>query len=241
MKKSKPELVRPLILAIETATMCGSVALMSGTRCLAENSVDTATTHSRRLIQQVEQVMRETELDWEQLDGIAVSLGPGSFTGLRIGLSTAKGLAMATDRPLLGVPTLDGLAQQIIAPPGSLVCALLDARKNEVYASFFRCNSDGTPEKTGADLVIKPEKLAALIELPTLLVGDGAVVYREFFQKTLGKSAIFAPPHSFFPRAATIGRLALKMFTDHAFIDPASAVPIYVRPSEAEIMIKKNV
>ncbi len=238
MKKSKTELVRPLILAIETATMCGSVALLSGNRCLAENSVDTATTHSRRLIQQVEQVIQETELDWEKLDGIAVSLGPGSFTGLRIGLSTAKGLAMATNRPLLGVPTLDGLAQQIIAPPGSLVCALLDARKNEVYAAFYRCNRDGIPEKTSADLVMKPEKLAELIKQPTLLVGDGAVVYHEFFREALTESAIFAPPRSFFPRAATIGRLAADMFVNHAFIDPASAVPIYVRPSEAELMIK---
>jgi tRNA threonylcarbamoyladenosine biosynthesis protein TsaB len=241
MKKSKPELVRPLILAIETATMCGSVALLSGNRCLAENSVDTATTHSRRLIQQVDQVMRETETNWEQLDGIAVSLGPGSFTGLRIGLSTAKGLAMAADRPLLGVPTLDGLAHQIIAPPGSRICVLLDARKKEVYAAFFKCNSDGIPERTSEDLVMKPEKLAALIDPPTLLVGDGAVVYREVFREALDNSAIFAPPLSFFPRAATIGRLALEMFANHDFIDPANAVPIYVRPSEAELMIKKKV
>ncbi|MEN8134635.1 MAG: tRNA (adenosine(37)-N6)-threonylcarbamoyltransferase complex dimerization subunit type 1 TsaB [Thermodesulfobacteriota bacterium] len=240
MKKSKPELVPPLILAIETATMCGSVALLSGNRCLAENSVDTATTHSRRLIQQINRVMQDTELDWEQIDGIAVSLGPGSFTGLRIGLSTAKGLAMAADRSLLGVPTLDGMAQQIIAPPGTLVCALLDARKKEVYAAFFKCNSYGIPEKVSEDLVMKPEKLAALIDRPTLLVGDGAVIYQEFFRKVLNESAIFASPRSFFPRAASIGRLATKMFTNQNFVDPANAVPIYVRPSEAEIMIKKK-
>ena len=240
MKKTKPELVPPLILAIETATMCGSVALLSGNRCLAENSVDTATTHSRRLIQQVDQVMQDTELEWGQIDGIAVSLGPGSFTGLRIGLSTAKGLAMAADRPMLGVSTLDGLAQQIIAPPGSLVCALLDARKKEVYASFFKCNNDGIPERTSEDMVMKPEKLATLIDQPTMLVGDGAVVYREVFREALGAAAIFAPPRSFFPRAATIGRLASEMFANHDFIDPASAVPIYVRPSEAELMFKKK-
>ncbi|MCK4837463.1 MAG: tRNA (adenosine(37)-N6)-threonylcarbamoyltransferase complex dimerization subunit type 1 TsaB [Desulfobulbaceae bacterium] len=240
MKKNKPELVPPLILAIETATMCGSVALLSGNRCLAEYSVDTATTHSRRLIQQIAQVMNETESNWEQLDGIAVSLGPGSFTGLRIGLSTAKGLAMAADRPLLGVPTLDGLAQQIIAPAGTKVCALLDARKKEVYAAFFKCNSAGKPEKTSVDLVMPPEKLATLIEQPTLLVGDGAIVYQEFFKEILGESIIFAPAHSFFPRAATIGLLATKMFANQDFLDPASAVPIYVRPSEAELMIKKK-
>ena len=241
MKKTKPELLHPLILAIETATMCGSVALLSGNRCLAENSVDTATTHSRRLIKQVDYVMQVTETRWDQLDGISVSLGPGSFTGLRIGLSTAKGLALATERPLLGVPTLDGLAHQIISPPGSQVCTLLDARKKEVYAAFFKCNGEGVPEKTSEDLVLSPEKLAALIDEPTLLIGDGAVLYRKLFHETLGNSAIFSPPRSFFPRASTIGILATKMFGNNEFIDPANAVPIYVRPSEAEIMIKNKI
>lgn len=240
MKKNKPELVQPLILAIETATMCGSVALLSGDHCLAENSVDTSTTHSRRLIQQVDQIMRDTKLEWEQIDGIAVSLGPGSFTGLRIGLSTAKGLAMAAERPMLGVPTLNGLAQQVIAPPNSLICALLDARKKEVYAAFFKCNGDGIPEKISNDMVMQPDKLTDLIDKPTILIGDGAVIYHDFFKKTLDKSAIFASPRSFFPRAATIGRLASGMFANHDFIDPANAVPIYVRPSEAEIMLKKK-
>jgi tRNA threonylcarbamoyladenosine biosynthesis protein TsaB len=240
MKKNSPELVLPLILAIETATMCGSVALLSGNRCLAENSVDTKTTHSRRLIQQVGQVMRETGSEWEQIDGIAVSLGPGSFTGLRIGLSTAKGLAMAANRPLLGVPTLDGLARQILAPPGSRVCALLDARKSEVYAGFYECNPAGIPEKIGEYLVITPDKLAALIDGPTLLVGDGGLVYHELFEKTLGKAAIFTPPRIFFNRAATIGLIASEMFANRDFLDPADAVPIYVRPSEAEIMINRK-
>jgi tRNA threonylcarbamoyladenosine biosynthesis protein TsaB len=241
MKKNQPELVPPLILAIETATMCGSVALLSGNRCLAEHSVDTATTHSRRLIQQVAQVMRETETEWQQLDGIAVSLGPGSFTGLRIGLGTAKGLAMATNRPLLGVPTLDGLARQLIAPPASRVCALLDARKNEVYAAFYACNPEGIPARIGEYLVLKPAELAGLIEAPTILIGDGAVVYRDLFREALGVSAIFTPLRAFFPRASTIGLIASEMHGDHDFADQDTVVPIYVRPSEAELTIKPKV
>jgi tRNA threonylcarbamoyladenosine biosynthesis protein TsaB len=220
--------------------MCGSVALLAGNRCLAENSVDSSTTHSRRLIQQVAQVMRDTGLSWQQLDGIAVTLGPGSFTGLRIGLSTAKGLAMAAGLPLLGVSTLDGLARQICAPAATLICALLDARKNEVYAAFYECNDVGVPIKTSADLVLKPEKLAALINKPTILIGDGGLAYHDYFAKVLADLAIFSPPASFFPRAATIGSLAVEMFAGGDFLDPVDAVPIYVRPSEAEIMVKKN-
>jgi len=241
MKKSSPKPSPPLILAIETATMCGSVALMSGDRCLAEYSVDTATTHSRRLIRQVDQIIQATSTEWQEIDGIAVSLGPGSFTGLRIGLSTAKGLAMAADCPLLGVPTLDGLARQIIALPNSQVCVLLDARKKEVYAAFYSCDGQGISVKTSEDLVLTPEKLADLIDQPTLLVGDGALVYGDLFRDALGKSALFAPLRTFFPRAATIGLLGAEMFAVNDFVDPLDAVPIYVRPSEAELTIKNNI
>lgn len=230
----------PLILAIETATMCGSVALVSGEQCLAEDSIDSAITHSRRLIQQVDHIMKEAGLDWGQIDAIGVSLGPGSFTGLRIGLSTAKGLVMATGPPLIGVPTLDGLAAQTALPPGSQVCALLDARKKEVYAAFYEGNASGVPERTSEYLVMKPDKLAAIIDKPTTLIGDGAVVYRDIFAETLADKAIFTPLQVFFPRAAPIGLIASRMFAEKTFIDPAEAVPIYVRPSEAELTIKNK-
>lgn len=239
MKKSKTHPSSPLILAIETATMCGSVAVVSGDRCLAENSIDSGTTHSRRLIQQVDYVMKESDLDWDQIDAIAVSLGPGSFTGLRIGLSTAKGLVMATDLPLIGVPTLDGLAAQIVSPPGSKICALLDARKKEVYGAFYETNESGNPEKTGEYLVMKPEEMAQLITEQTILVGDGAEVYRDIFTEQLAAKAIFTPRQIFFTKAAPVGFLASQMFEAKSFIDPAEAVPIYVRPSEAELTLKK--
>ena len=238
MKKAAKETPRPIILAIETATMCGSVALMSGDHCLAEISIDTATTHSRRLIQQVDKVMRETAMDWDGIDAISVSLGPGSFTGLRIGLSTAKGLCLATDLPLLGVPTLDGLARQITAPPDTMILTVLDARKKEVYGAFYQCNEAGVPEKVGKYMVMKPAEMAAMIEEPTILVGDGSVLYREVFVEQSTGPVIFAPPQTFFPRAATIGLIGIELFAGSNFVEPATVVPFYVRPSEAELSIK---
>jgi len=240
MKKTVKETPRPLILAIETATMCGSVALMSGDHCLAEISIDTATTHSRRLIQQVDQVMRETTMDWGHIDAVAVSLGPGSFTGLRIGLSTAKGLCLATGLPLLGVPTLDGLSRQITSPPGTMILAVLDARKKEVYGAFYQCNKAGVPERVGKYLVRKPAEMAAMIEEPTILVGDGSVLYSQVFAEQATAPLIFAPIQNFFPRAATIGLLGIELFASGDFVDPATVVPFYVRPSEAELAIKQN-
>jgi tRNA threonylcarbamoyladenosine biosynthesis protein TsaB len=228
------------LLAIECATMCGSVALISNSRCLAEYSLDVQTTHSQRLLKQLELIRQKVGVEWPELAGLAVSLGPGSFTGLRIGLSVAKGLALAVGLPLMGVSTLDGLARQVVALPGTKLCALLDARKQEVYAAFYTSGEDGLPVRTGADLVLRPERLAEQLSGPIILVGDGATTYREIFKNQLGEAAIFAPSASHFPRAATIGQLGEELLARGELLDPVSSVPIYVRASEAEINLRQK-
>jgi tRNA threonylcarbamoyladenosine biosynthesis protein TsaB len=220
--------------------MCGSVALVAHGRCLAEYSLDVPTTHSQRLLRQLERIREDVGIEWRELAGLAVSMGPGSFTGLRIGLSVAKGLALAVNLPLLGVSTLDGLARQVVAPPGTRVCALLDARKQEVYAAFYECDGNGLPLRTGFDLVLRPEQLAEQLAGPIILVGDGAVAYREIFRNRLGAAAIFAPPASHFPRAASIGLLGEELLARGELLDPVASVPIYVRASEAEINLQKK-
>jgi len=236
---SPPPGDRPL-LALECATLCGSVALVGKGRCLAEYSLDVPTTHSQRLLKQLERIREEVGVAWEDLAGLAVSLGPGSFTGLRIGLSLAKGLALAVGLPLLGVSTLDGLARQVVAPPGTKVCALLDARKQEVYAALYQCGEDGLPQRTSDDLVLRPELLAGQLSGPTILVGDGGVSYRQIFQDALGATALFPPATTHFPRAATIGLLGAELLARGERLDPASCVPIYVRASEAEINLRQK-
>lgn len=134
---ARPAPAPPLILALETSGTCGSVALVDGRGCRAEYSLQSSRTHSRRLLEAVERVMAESETDWPQLDALAAGLGPGSFTGLRIGLSSAKGLALATGKPLLGISSLDGLAVQAMQQPLP-VCTLIDARKQEVFAAFYQ-------------------------------------------------------------------------------------------------------
>jgi len=226
------------LLAVECATMCGSVALIDQGCCLAEYSLDVPTTHSKRLLNQLERVRQDVGVEWRELGGLAVSLGPGSFTGLRIGLSLAKGLALAAGLPLLGVSTLDGLAMQVAGLPGTRICAVLDARKQEVYAACYQCDEKGRPARTGRDQVLRPEMLAGQLNGPLVLVGDGAVAYRDVLLAHLGPSAIFAPPGSHFPRAATIGLLGEEMLARGELLDPVSSVPIYVRPSEAEINLR---
>jgi tRNA threonylcarbamoyladenosine biosynthesis protein TsaB len=237
-KNFQQEHKKPLLLALENSTLCGSVALVSGSQCLAEFTLQSRLTHSKRLLSAVDNIMSSCEVKWDDLDSIAVSLGPGSFTGLRICLATAKGLAMAAALPLIGVASLDGLAVQL-SYTRHLICVLLDARKKEVYAAFYR-HINGTAERISDYLAISPEKLAAQINEPVILVGDGAELYADFFREKLGERALFAPPQLFHTRAAAIGLPAIKKWQNNDFLDTSSAVPIYVRPSDAEIHFKGN-
>jgi len=223
-----------VILALETATTCGSLALVAENRCLADYSLNATTSHSRSLLTGIHWLLAQCQLSWPQIAAIAVSLGPGSFTGLRIALSTAKGLCMAAEKPLIGVPTLTGLASQF--PFSSLpICPVIDARKNEIYTALYRCNRQGFPEKTTEAMVIKPERLQEFITTPTLLVGDALPLYGHMLKELLGESACLAPPEICFARAASIGSVAWHLFRQGSFLDPATAVPIYVRASDAEL------
>jgi tRNA threonylcarbamoyladenosine biosynthesis protein TsaB len=239
IKKELKELCAPVILAMETATMCGSIGLFASNKCLAEFSLQTGETHSRRLLAGVDLVLQETGLDWPAVDAVAVSLGPGSFTGLRIGLATAKGLALAAGAKLIGVGTLDGLAAQLFAARKFLICPVLDARKKEVYCGFYRCDEQGIPRLQEKWWVVSPETLCEWIKEPVVLIGDGAVVYKDIFRDKLAGNLRVVSPGSYFPRAATIGMLAAEKWQQNDFLDPASAGPIYIRPSEAELHLVK--
>lgn len=236
---SLPPVPPPVVLALETATPCGSVALVGPDRCLGEYSLNTETTHSRRLLAGIEWLLEQTGLSWERIDAIAVSLGPGSFTGLRIGLATAKGLCLATGKPLLGVASLDGLAAQL--PFAALpVCPVVDARKKEVYTALYRCD-EGLPARTSDFLAIAPERLGEIITGPTLFVGDGLTLYGRLLRRILPEYARLVPAEICFARAAAIGGVALRLLAAGEFLDPATAVPVYIRASDAELQLGKKV
>lgn len=228
-----------MILAIETATMCGSVAVVADDGVIAEYSLQNSRTHSQRLLAGIEWLMAEAGLGWANIDGVAVSSGPGSFTGLRIGFSTAKGLVLAADKPLLAVSTLEALASQF-SYSHRLICPVLDARKHEVYTAFFRAATDGTCRRLSDYMAVSPAKLAGLITEPAILLGDGLVPYGDYLCQELGALAMVPSPAIFFPRAAAVGMLAVKMWHEKSFIDPATAEPVYVRASEAEVNLAKG-
>lgn len=226
-----------LILSLETATGCGSIALTKGAELLAEATVQPVRTHSRRLLGTVSWLMEAAGVDWPEVDGIGVSLGPGSFTGLRIGLAAAKGLAMAANIPLIGVETMDALA---LSCTGVMerICPVLDARKQEVYAAVYQVGNNEYPVRLGDDQALGPETLAKSIDRPTVMAGPGVSVYREVFEKN---SFIRLLPVSLSqPRALYVGLLAERQLRTGGLLDPASVRPKYVRASEAEILLRRK-
>lgn len=226
-----------IVLGIESACFQGGVALVGKEGLIAEYTLNVEATYAERLMPAVDRVLQDARLTIREVEGLAVSIGPGSFTGLRIGLGTVKGLALATGKPVVGVPTLHALAWGLpyCRYP---VCPILDARKKEVYTALF--------EYRGVELVclmeesvLGPEELVQRIQQPTLFVGDGWRVYGAFLRESLGDLAI--PPPTFrgaSPAAvADLGRRRLLKGEQ----DAAEALaPRYIRPSEAELKRRKG-
>jgi tRNA threonylcarbamoyladenosine biosynthesis protein TsaB len=227
---------QPIIMALENSGMCGSIALVSPGLCVAESSLTISATHSKRLMGSIAAMLRDSGLDWPMIDAVAVSLGPGSFTGLRISLAAAKGIAMAAGVRLIGIPTLDGLAAQMQTE--SLLCPLIDARKNQVYTAFYRWQG-GECRRLSSYMAVSPEELSGQIKEPVVFIGDGGVLYHDLLRDKLAALANFAAPTIFFPRAAAIGSLAIRHWQTNEFLDPLSAVPLYIRASDAEKMKKR--
>ena len=213
-------------MAVETSTLAGGVALLDGERVIGECLLDVRVTHSERLMPAIDRLLRDAAWTTASLEGLAVAVGPGSFTGLRIGLSAVKGLAWALGIGVAAVPTLDALAASL---PFAMhpVCPVLDARRNEVYCSRYRW--DGATMRREWDyLALTPESLAARLTEPTILLGDRA-------QAIPSRHARVAPPHRRMPSAAAVGVLGLVRFHAGEIVSAGELSPFYLRPSQAEL------
>lgn len=220
------------VLAIETATLTGGAALVDGERVLGESTLSVALTHSERLMPAVDRLLQDCGWAPADLEGLAVSVGPGSFTGLRVGLSTVKGLALALGIPIAPVPTLDALAWTLpfAAVP---VCPLLDARKGEVYLSLYHWADQGMVRDWDY-LALPPEAAVARLSTPVVVLGDGVGPCQPFLA-LLGPGARIAPPARRLPSPAVVGQLGHAMLLAGAGVSAEDLVPLYLRPSEAEL------
>ena len=226
------------ILAVDTATKSCSVAITEEKTVLKELTADNGQTHSRHLLKMIHAVMQSTGLAMSRLDGFAVTRGPGSFTGLRIGISSIKGLALAVNKPVMGISSLEALAQQSGLESGR-ICAIIDARRGEVYAAFYQAAPAGVfPESD--EVVLPPHNLLMDISHPCLFVGSGAKIYRDVITEKLGNHARFARPARHIIRASTVALLALKRFENGEVGKITELVPQYIRKSDAELNFEKK-
>lgn len=229
-----------IVLAIETATIVCSSALAKADELLAEVSLCTGRNHSERLMPSVKELLNLAGLNLEQVGAIAVSLGPGSFTGLRIGLATAKSLAYALNIPIVGVPTLEALAYQL-AGTEALIVPLMDAQKKRFYTGFYEWQQNELKEVKPTEILGLGDLKQQLSELNrrVILVGEGAKMYGHEICEELGHCQM-AQPHLILPRAATIAMAAMKRLKQNQTDDVMTLAPLYLRQSEAEIMWEKK-
>lgn len=226
------------ILGIETSTTTGSVAIMSGSGLIAQHTLNIEITHSERLMATIDRVLSDSRISLKEIDGFAVSIGPGSFTGLRVGLSTVKGLAFAGRKPVAAVPTLRGLAWNL-AYCAYPVCPMQDARKNEVYAAIYRYEGSSLVQEMPETAISLPD-LFRMISGKTVFTGEAAFIYRKEIENALGGLAVFAPHASSRPSAASIAELGMDMIAKGEAADIDELSPIYIRRPEAEVAWEKR-
>ncbi len=226
------------ILGIETSTTTGSVAVVSEDGVIAQYSLNIEVTHSERLMSTVERGLKDTGLTISEMGGYAVAIGPGSFTGLRIGLAAVKGLALVTGKPIAAVPTLMALAWNLpyAAYP---VCPMLDARKNEVYAATYRFKGSVLVHEI-AEAVISLTRLAERISEKTIFTGEASNLFRKEIVNRFGDRALFAPVSAILPSAAIVAEIGLEMLKSGRQADLDSLTPMYIRRPEAEVMWEKR-
>lgn len=229
-----------LVLGIESSTPVASVAVVSAEGLKGEITLNIGLTHSEQLLPIIDELFRQTRISLKDVQGIAVAGGPGSFTGLRIGMATAKGLAQGSGIPLISVPTLEALACNYIGA-GTLVSPMLNARKQEIYTALYRF-SLGRAEKLIADCAATPkqwaDKLAAFNE-PVILAGDGAFVYQENWQSELKERAVILPLPLAVSNAVTVAWLGREKLLTGKSDDLYTLKPVYIRLAEAQVKLVK--
>ncbi len=223
------------ILGIDSSGMVASVAILSNDILLAEYSVNYKKTHSQTLLPMLDEIVRMTELDLQDIDAIAVAAGPGSFTGLRIGSATVKGLGLALDKPIISVPTCHGLAYNLWGTD-KLVCPIMDARRNQVYTGLYEFVDEELS-------IVLDQSAMGIDELVNILnnmgrtvvfTGDGVPVFEKFIRENISCEFSFAPPHRSRQSGASVAALGAVMYGKGQYEKAEEHKPIYLRKSQAE-------
>lgn len=229
------------LLAIESSGLVASAAIVTEDALLAEYTVNFKKTHSQTLLPMVEEIVSMLGIDLKEMDAIAVSAGPGSFTGLRIGSATAKGLGLALKKPVVPVPTTQGIAANLYGAEG-IICPLMDARRNQVYTGLYRYNKEG--------FVIVEDQMAVMIDEiiekvnaigePVTYLGDGVEAFAGILKEKTTVPFSFAPLHASKQRAGALGARAVELYKAGVMQLASEHEPDYLRLSQAERELKEK-
>jgi tRNA threonylcarbamoyladenosine biosynthesis protein TsaB len=229
------------ILAIDSSGLVASVALVTEEKLLAEYTVNNKKTHSQTLLPMLDEIVKILDLDLAELDAIAVAGGPGSFTGLRIGSSTAKGLGLALDKPIISIPTVDALAYNLYGTD-CLICPIMDAKRNQVYTGIYEFYEEEFR-------VVVPQMAAGITEIAAelnqrgrkvIFLGDGVEVQRDKLKEILTVPYAFAPVHLSKQRAGAVGALGVIYYGKGLTESADAHEPVYLRLSQAERELKER-
>jgi tRNA threonylcarbamoyladenosine biosynthesis protein TsaB len=221
-----------LILAIDTTGATLSAALLEDQTIRAEVFVNTGDNHSLHLLPAIRHIYDLAGLSMVMTDLFVCTLGPGSFTGVRIGVSTIKGLAMATGKPVVGFSTLEALAANV-GPVSGSICPILDAQRGQVYTAIYKLDRNSIPQLIHEERLTGLELLLSHVKGKVLFIGSGAVKYADLINRTLPES-IIAPVQFSHVRASVVGLLGLRKFHEGHTLDVLTFTPRYLRLSEAE-------
>lgn len=222
------------IIGIDSSGLTASVAVLENGIITAEYTTNYKKTHSQTLLPMLDEIVKMTEMSLDDIDAIAVAAGPGSYTGLRIGAATAKGMGLALSKPIVEVPTLEGLAENMWGY-GELVCPIMDARRKQVYTGVY----EFTPELSvvvSQSAITIDEIIEKINELgrPVVFLGDGVPVYKADIEKGVKVDYSFAPAHRNYQSAASVATLGARYFKEGKAIPAKDHAPIYLRKSQAE-------
>ncbi len=229
------------VLAIDTSTVVAAVALMDDEKLLGEYSINNKKTHSQKLMVMIDEIMKDLDIKPSDIDVFAASIGPGSFTGLRIGVTTAKAMAYATNKPVVGVPTLDALAYNIVTSE-FIICPILDARNSQVFTALYEVKGKrferiteymGIPVFELVQIIVQNNK-------KVIFTGDAIDLHKDYFKSELEENCEFAPLGNRLQRGASVAELALMMAKEGKFTSSFELVPFYLRKSQAERELEKK-
>ncbi|MDS0526607.1 tRNA (adenosine(37)-N6)-threonylcarbamoyltransferase complex dimerization subunit type 1 TsaB [Clostridium sp. SHJSY1] len=228
-----------IVLSLDSSSKVATVALLNDESLIGEYTLNDKKEHSVLLIPLIENILNESNLTVDDIDGFVVSKGPGSFTGLRIGMATIKGMSLGNNKPYISISSLDALAYSVL-PFKGIICPIMDALRENVYTALYKNNNDTLKnilEPTPMDL----DDLLSLLkekDEDVIFTGDGLLKHKEYIKENFDK-AHFAPNHLSIIRASSLGELGLKLLKEGTYDDPNSA-PIYLKKPQAERELERR-